>query len=248
MPHFEVIILGTGDAFSEERTPTALLLVYGGFSLAVDCPDSYRKVLRETATKADRALSLEGVDHLLLTHVHGDHMNGIESVAFYKHLVERKRLTLVASSEVRSVIWEQRLRASMGTLWDGEVLREKRFEDYFDFRPLSWSDSTTVGPFRIRARPTRHHVPTSALLVEAGGRVLGYSSDAAFDAELLDFLAPADLILHETNLGPAHSPLSALEALPEGIRERMVLVHYPDGLAESGTSIRLAHQGDVLRP
>lgn len=248
MPSFEVIILGTGDAFSEERTPTALLLVCDRFFLAVDCPDSYRKVLRETASKAGRALPLESIDHLLLTHVHGDHMNGVEGVAFYKRLVEGKPLNLVASAEVRSVIWEQRLRASMGTLWDGAVLQEKSFDDYFVFQPLSGSEPTVVGPFRIRARRTRHHVPTSALLIEAGGRVLGYSSDAAFDPELIDFLAPAHLILHETNLGPAHSPLSDLATLPTQIRRRMRLVHYPDGLENFECPAPLARQADVLHP
>jgi ribonuclease BN (tRNA processing enzyme) len=248
MHDFEVIVLGAGDAFSEERTPTALLLVCDGFSLAVDCPDAYRKVLRETSAKAGRTLSIEAIDHLLLTHVHGDHMNGVEGMAFYKHLVEGKVLNLVASTEVRAVIWEQRLRASMGTLWDGEVLHQKSFEDYFAFRPLSWTESTVVGPFRIRARRTFHHVPTSALLVEANGRVFGYSSDTAFDSELIDFLAPADLILHETNLGPAHSSLSDLLTLPLPIQQRMLLVHYPDGFEELGSSISLARQGDVLTP
>ena len=46
---------------------------------------------------------------------------------------------------------------------------------------------------------------TRVLLIEAGGRTFGYSCDTAFDPGLIEFLAPADLILHETNLGPAHT-------------------------------------------
>src|SRR5262249_53487911 len=148
------------------------------------------------------------------THVHGDHMNGLEGVAFFKHFVEQKRVRLVTSPEGRAGIWDQRLRASMSALWDGQHFRELGFDGYFQLVPLSWSDEIAVGPFRIRARRTRHHVPTSALLVEAGGRRLGWSSDTAFDPDLIAFLAQADLIIHETNFGPAHTPYASLAALP----------------------------------
>ena len=116
----------------------------------------------------------------------------------------------------------------MGVLWDGQTFHPMTFDSYFEHVPLSWTEATCVGPFIIRSRRTRHHVPTSALLIEAGGRTLGYSSDTAFDPELIAFLAPADLIIHETNLGPAHTPYAALAALSPELRARMRLIHYPD--------------------
>lgn len=248
MASFEVVVLGVGDAFSEEHRPSALLLVCGGFHLAVDCPDMYRAALRSASERSGRALSLAEIDHVLITHVHGDHMNGIEGVAFHKHFVEGEKVRLVASPEVRAVIWDERLEASMGTLWDGQQLRRKTFDDYFDYVPLSWVGESRVGPFRIRARRTIHHVPTSALLVEAAGRTLGYSSDTAFDPELISFLEPADLIIHETNLGPAHTPYSALSALPLELRSRMRLIHYPDAFESMESAIARLREGDVLRP
>ena len=69
----------------------------------------------------------------------------------------------------------------MGTLWTGAEFRQMAFDSYFEHLPLDWASDITVGPFRIKARRTIHHVPTSALLVEAAGRKLGYSSDTAFD-------------------------------------------------------------------
>lgn len=248
MASFEAIVLGVGDAFSERHHPSALLLVCDGFHLAIDCPDMYRSALRSAAERAGRPLSLDDVDHLLVTHVHGDHMNGLEGVGFYKHFAQGRRARLVASPEVREAIWEGRLQASMGSLWDGQRFQTMRFEDYFDHMPLSWSGETTVGPFRVRARRTRHHVPTSALLVEAAGRTLGYSSDTAYDPELIAFLEPADLVIHETNLGPAHTPYSALAALPARLRERMRLIHYPDGFDPSASEIAALREGELLHP
>jgi ribonuclease BN (tRNA processing enzyme) len=248
MSSFEVVVLGVGDTFSEQHRPSALVLICDGFHLAIDCPDMYRSALRAAAERSGRPLAIADIDHVLITHVHGDHMNGLEGVAFYKHFVEGKPVQLLASPEVRATIWDQRLKASMGTLWDGEQLRALRFESYFEHRPLSWSAAITVGPFRIQARRTIHHVPTSALRIEAAGRTLGYSSDTAFDPGLIDFLAPADLIIHETNLGPAHTPYAALAALPAALRARMRLIHYADGFDTAASTIPALREGEIHRP
>jgi len=248
MSNFEVIVLGVGDTFSERHHSTALLLVCDGFSLAIDCPDMYRSVLRSATESSGRTLSLSDIDHVLITHVHGDHMNGLEGATFYKHFVENKRINLVTSPEVRAAIWDERLKAPMSSLWDGQQFRQLHFDDYFDHVPLSWTSEIVVGPFRIRSRRTIHHVPTSALLVEAAGRKLGYSSDTAFDPELIAFLQPADLVIHETNLGPAHTPYASLAALPADIRARMRLIHYPDGFDIASSTIAALREGEVLHP
>lgn len=248
MTDFEVIVLGVGDTFSERHHSTAVLLVCDGFQLAIDCPDMYRSVLRDAAERAGRPLPIAGIDHVLITHVHGDHMNGLEGFAFYKHFAEGKRVQLVTSPEVRQSIWDERLKASMSVLWNGQQFRELSFDSYFEHIPLDWNAAITVGPFRIWARRTIHHVPTSALLIQAGGRLLGYSSDTAFDPELIAFLEPADLIIHETNFGPAHTPYAALAALPELLRARMRLIHYPDSFDIAASNIAVVREGEILRP
>jgi hypothetical protein len=85
-------------------------------------------------------------------------------------------------------------------------------------------------------------------LIEAAGRKLGYSSDTAFDPDLIRFLEPADLIIHETNFGPAHTPYSALAALPAPLRARMRLIHYADSFDTESSVITPLHEGEVLRP
>ena len=246
MTRFEVVVLGVGDTFTEVHQSSALLLRCDGFCLGIDCPDRYAAVLRAAGERAGQALSLADVDHVLITHVHGDHLNGLEGFAFFKALAQGRRVGLVTSPEVRAVIWEQRLQASMGVLWDGQTFNAKGFDDYFEFRPLAWDGVTTVGPFRIRARRTRHHVPTSALLIEAAGRTLGYSADTAFDPDLIAFLTPADLIIHETNLGPGHTPYESLAALPAALRARMRLIHYPDAFDAEASVIPVLREGEVL--
>lgn len=243
---WEVFVLGVGDAFSEKYFPTAFLLRCRGHYLAIDCPDRYRAVLANLRKHTGGDHRLASIDDFLITHVHGDHMNGLEGIAFYKHFVHSTRVRLHAVPEVRAAIWDARLRGSMGALWDGTVLQPKTFDDYFEFTALQWGHGSQVGPFKITARPTRHHVPTSALLIEADGASLGYSSDTVYDPKLIDFLEPADLIIHETNLGPSHTDLACLLELPEQVRAKIRLVHYPDSFDADSPPIPALREGDVL--
>ncbi len=188
---------------------------------------------------------LKNIDHFLITHVHGDHMNGLEGVAFFKHFAENKRVQLLSVPEVCEVIWSERLKGSMGQLWNGSEFRSLTFDDYFDFKPLEWASVTSVGPFNIQVRRTKHHIPTCAVRIEAKGRVFGYSSDTAFDPELIQFLEPAHLIIHETNLGPAHTNYTSLTGLAADLRRRMRLIHYPDGFDSKTSVIPVIHEGEV---
>ncbi len=242
----EILPLGVGDTFSTKHNTTALLIRYAGEYLAVDCPDTYLRVLSQAAMTAGWPTLPADVNRLLLTHVHGDHMNGLEGFAFYKHFVEGKRLTLLAAPEVRVSLWEPRLQASMGQLWDGAKFKAMSFENYFDYQPLQWETATQVGPFTIRARRTIHHVPTSAVLISAGGRTLGYSADTAFDPTLIEFLSGADLIIHETNHGPAHTAYEDLLTLDEGLLRKMRLIHYSDLFDTAASKIAVANQGEVI--
>ncbi len=244
---FDVLITGVGDAFSERHVSTSFVLVADGYRLAIDCPDRYRAVLRRAAARAKISLPFSELNDFLITHLHGDHVNGLEAVGFFKHFVEQRQVKLYAPPEVRADIWDRRLAVSMDKLWDGTSYRTMRFEDYFDFQELTWGAPTSIGPFTIASRRTIHHLPTAALMIEADGRRLGYSCDTAFDPQLIAFLEPADLIIHETNYGPAHTDAAALAGLPEALRAKMRLVHYPDEFAPDACGIALLHEGELLR-
>jgi ribonuclease BN (tRNA processing enzyme) len=103
-------------------------------------------------------------------------------------------------------------------------------------------EPATVGPFTIECRRTIHHIPTTAVRVRAGGRTLGLSADTAFDPSLIEWLAAADLFLHETNHG-VHTPYAELAALPAEVRAKMRLIHYPDDFDLAGSAIEPLRQG-----
>lgn len=234
--------LGVGDTFTEKHHTHALLLEADGFHLAIDCPDSYRRVLRD----AGAGIDLRAIDDVLITHVHGDHMNGLEGVAYFKRFAQHERLALHTIAAVRADLWERRLVASMGQLWDGKQFLELGFADYFDWREVSLEHATQIGPFTVHARRTTHHVPTSALRIEHGGRSLGISSDTAFDPALIAWLAQADLVVHETNHGPAHTAYADLLTLADDVKAKLRLIHYPDEFDPGSSAIAALRKGDVL--
>jgi ribonuclease BN (tRNA processing enzyme) len=252
----KLFVLGVGDTFTEKHVTHALLVEHEGFRLAIDCPDSYRRVLKaardkqtdDTAkTLSASTLDLFAIDDVLITHVHGDHMNGLEGVGYFKHFAQKKPLRLHTIAPVKEGLWESRLVSSMGRLWNGQAFRDLTFEDYFAWNELSLTSTTEIGPFKIKTRITKHHVPTSALFIEAGKKTLAISSDTAFDPELIsEFLAPADVIVHETNYGPAHTAYADLLTVDADIKKKMRLIHYPDEFDIQASEIPALVEGQIV--
>jgi ribonuclease BN (tRNA processing enzyme) len=246
---FELMMNGVGDAFSRIHWGTSFLLRREGFVLAVDCPDSYRRALLDNAfPKADgEPIDVGDIDAMWLTHLHGDHVNGLEMAACFKRFAFGAPLTLYTSPEAARDLWPRRLQASLGVLYDGTDWVEQRREDFLDVHVVGWGEPVEIGPFTVTTRPTVHHLAATAMRITDGESTLAYSCDTAFDPELIAWLAPgADLILHETSMGPAHTPIEELAGLDAELRERMLVAHYPDAFAGSQIDgLTLAEQGAI---
>ncbi|OGQ78065.1 MAG: hypothetical protein A2289_21250 [Deltaproteobacteria bacterium RIFOXYA12_FULL_58_15] len=241
----EINVLGVGDTFSEVYYPTALLLFCEGVYLAIDCPDRYRAVLRDFRKISGRQIQVQEINDFIVTHVHGDHMNGLEGVGFFCHATASARPRLHMLPDVARDLWG-RLAGGMGSLWDGERHHPMALTDYFQPMPLYTDDAVNIGPFNVQARYTRHHIPATVLLINAGGQTVGFSGDTSFDPNLIHFVKDADLIIHETNFGPAHTSIDDLLALPQPIRSKLRLIHYPDGMDLRDALLPLLTQGEII--
>src|SRR5262249_3539197 len=241
-----MLVLGVGDAFSARWYSSCLALEAEGTWLLIDCPHPIRKILREAGQKSGVPLDVGQFSGLVLTHLHADHSSGVEGLAFYaRYLLRDRRPALLAHPDVLARLWDHHLAGSME--WSipaaGQPANQRRLADFSDARPLDEAGPVQLGPFAVECRRTIHSIPTFALRIRAGGRCVGCSADTAFDPNLIQWLAAADLIVHETGGGSLHTPYERLAAQPEELRARMRLIHYPDDFDAERSVIEPLHQG-----
>ena len=242
----KILMLGVGDFFSRRYYSSSFVLLYDNRTLLVDCPDPIRRMLYDASQLSGLRLDLKDLNDVIVTHLHGDHSNGLESLAYYKRFVEKRRPTIYTIPEVADNLWEHKLKASMHYQQDLETGEPQysTLEDYFKLSLLKPGIVNTVKGLKIQIRYTRHFIPCFGLKIAYGGRCLGYSSDTAFDPEHIAFLSDCDLIFHESNLG-GHTPYEKLLELPIDIRKKMLVVHVHDDFDVKNGSIHCAREGAV---
>ncbi len=68
----EICLLGTGGTMPmPERALTALMVRYEGHNLLIDCGEGTQTQIRK------KKWSIKSIDHVLITHLHGDHIIGL---------------------------------------------------------------------------------------------------------------------------------------------------------------------------
>ncbi len=276
-------VLGVGDAFSERYHNACLAIEEPGSAtvLLLDCPPALPRVLSDHRKRTHANLSVQTIDHVLITHLHGDHCGGLEAYFFMRRFLVRRKPFLYGAKVVLDPLWEHRLSGGMAYLAPpAPEFSQREIEDQLrepiykhpkadaalqasrqvllpSAHGLQLSDyaeridlqtRTQIGPLVIEHRFTCHHVPTTAIrisLLNHREPLLGYSSDTAFDPDLIAWLCEAETVIHETNFG-IHTPLHALMLLPEKYRDKMHLIHYPDALDCEKSPIRCLREGAVL--
>ncbi len=245
-----VLILGVGDAFTVKGCGTsAVLQTPSGGHLLLDCPDLIHRTLAEATAKAGWSVDALGIDDIIITHLHGDHCNGLESFGFSR-LVSRMKGSNPALPRLHTHpaaarrVWERLAPAMDAPIHQGG--RPARLDDYFDLRVIEPLTTAHIAGFKVECRYTIHPIPTMGLKISDGRSTLAWSGDTVYEQAHIDWLSSADLIVHEANLGPAHTQIETLNALPESVRRKMRVTHITDGFDPACTDIRVLDEGEVL--
>jgi ribonuclease BN (tRNA processing enzyme) len=210
-PFMLLRVLGSGAAFSRRygTTCSVLSLPSAGCWL-IDCGRQAPEQL------AGAGLGWHDIAGQFVTHVHGDHVYGLEEFAFVRYYSRSNSLEavmkggprprLVAHSSVRAELWEV-LGPSLRYRSDaqGEPV-PGRLEDYFDVlaptrveapRLAAWNhaEAFRCDDLQVLVRETRHVYgkPSTSFefaLPGTNGRCAWWSGDAVVDAELLQRLLP----------------------------------------------------------
>lgn len=218
----ELQMLGTGNAFAKNYHNNNALIHVGDYTLMVDCGITAPLALHQLGKTVNK------IDAILVTHIHGDHVGGLEELGFQmKFIYNRKPVLYIASTLVRP-LWEHTL--SGGMTQEGI----ERIEDVFDVRPIVAEQPITLTEgLDIELIQTPHidgKNSYSFLLNET----IFYSGDMKFQPHLLEHLVyerGVQTILHDCQLHPpgiVHATLDELLSLPEQVRSTILLMHYND--------------------
>jgi len=149
---FEVTILGSGAAVPTlRRNPTSQYIVCNDRHILIDCGEGTQMQIRKFGIKFQR------INHILISHMHGDHFFGLPGLLSTMHLMGRdKGLTIYGPVELEKIIRMQ-LECGGATL-DFEL----------DFVVLNGKDAGLLFEdkmIEIHTFPLKHRVPTNGFLI-----------------------------------------------------------------------------------
>jgi ribonuclease BN (tRNA processing enzyme) len=231
-------VLGTGDSTSLRFWNSGYLVEARGKRLLIDCGFTIKYALR------DVGLTLADVEAVFITHVHGDHVHGLERLGYESRYGFHKRACLLLAPGIRHELWDLCLQGTMGSSSDGR----NALEDFFDVRALDG------GPFewegvRFEPFPTPHtpNKPSYGLIIN--DRLIITSDTRPIDWLARD--ASERIIIHDCALGagnPVHAGLDELLQLyPPAVRRRLWAIHYGDRIEEYRARIEAEFAGVAQR-
>lgn len=219
---------GTGSAWAHRYGNSSAVLESGGERLLMDCGHTAPKRLEKIG------LTLRDIDGVFISHLHGDHVYGLEEFGFRSFLEYRKRPVLLIAEDLAAPLWETVLAGTMMHMKG----RRLSLEDYFDVRPLPPDRGIALGPWTVEVHPVRHvpNMPCYGARIRAEKAALGFTCDSLADADPW-FYDGTDAVFHDCSFLPyfpstIHAHFEQLCAYPEEFRRKTHLVHYDESLYE----------------
>lgn len=254
----ELEVLGVGNAFTSRYYNTSFLIRSKELIL-LDCPPALFRLLGQ------RGIDPRSIDRVIITHIHGDHTSGLETLLLWKRWVAQTRVTIHTARPV----WEelrQRFfpRFSATFTRDLEHIVETQLEDYAEFGELKeGQDNSIADDVRLDFRYNWHPTPTLGLKLILPHGVIGISGDTCYRPSLLQrllehgvidtgryeklaghWLWESDVVYHEVERGDAggHTSETELLSLPPEFRKKVRLIHLADDFTDS--ELPLAREGE----
>jgi ribonuclease BN (tRNA processing enzyme) len=225
----ELTILGTGGPIPMlNRGGTALAIRVDGEPMLVDCGPKTVYGLIEAEIDPSR------IRNLFFTHHHVDHNASFFHFVIVSWTLGRESLriygpdgTETLSNALETIYAEDiAYRRELGYPADGITdIGVKRIDAEFE---------TRIRSCRVRALPVQHSIPTFAYRFETDeGHSIVFSGDTGHIPEMVSFSQDADVLVHDTGVGPVRTdiPTEGLvwtdytEPMEEDKRERLETVH-----------------------
>ncbi|MBD3264201.1 MAG: MBL fold metallo-hydrolase [Candidatus Omnitrophica bacterium] len=179
----KLIFLGTSASIpTKKRDNTSFVFSYRQNKFLIDCPGSiYQKLL-----KAD--LGWQGLDKVIITHHHPDHIYGVISLLHCRFLLDKSPLYIFSNQTCIKLI---KKTAKLFSL----VKRDRPALHYIDVFSKSFFYKTKE--VKMKAVRNRHIKDSFGIYIKLPRKNLFYSSDTSFIPSVIKKLMPLDYLIHD---------------------------------------------------
>ncbi|MDF1645481.1 MAG: MBL fold metallo-hydrolase [Legionellaceae bacterium] len=246
----ELIFLGVSSALTtgyKNYQSNMILKAKSGRNMLIDCGSDIKHSLYE------QGMSHSDIDAVYISHLHADHVGGLEWLGFSKLFKDPKKPKLYISPKLKAELWNHVLSGGMSSLEEESAT----LSSYFDIQPMHnhhfiWEDYTfeLIDVFHSISHHKR--LPSFGLFISNNHMKIFISTDTRFTpTELMPIYTNADLIFHdcETRISPSgqHAGYIDLKTLPATIKEKMWLYDYDEDDGPLPDAKKDGFKGFVIR-
>ncbi len=228
----KILFLGVSSSLTvgdKKFQSNMLLESTDGHKMLIDCGTDIRHSLLE------QGVSHADIDAVYISHLHADHVGGLEWLGFSKLFIDKIRPALYISPDQRNKLWNNVLSGGMSTL-ENQAANLASFFDVqsVDQQCFKWENHV------FQLIKTEHSMnngvllPAYGLLVTGDSKTIFISTDTCFCPALLEpIYKQADIIFHDCETSPSpsgqHAQYVDLKTLEPAIKTKMWLYDYNDG-------------------
>lgn len=231
--HLRFIFLGTGAAYSispDNYQSNMLIISDNNKKLLIDCGTDIRYSLHE------QGYSFTDIDAVYISHLHSDHIGGVEWLGFCSKFIAHSTPTLFVSDDQVDLLWDTVLKGGMSSVKD-EPAQLETFFNVHGIQPggkFIWEDISFKLVKTIHVISDHHTLPSYGLFITYKQHKIFLTTDTQFDlASLEKFYLDADIIFHDCETinikTGVHAHFDDLQHLPLEIKAKTWLYDYNEG-------------------